>query len=93
MIYESMADGRSAIKTYQGEGVSQQIKSHHSQIYVGKQVPPIRQDENPGIRNGKTESPMQTHAVCVEPYDNYQTLDPLSESILTASLATAEIPA
>lgn len=74
-----IADACSPVKTYNGEGVSREIKFLHSQIYSGRTVPKLLASEQPRMVNGVIEQPMQQHAIRAVPYDRATMLDPLSK--------------
>lgn len=69
------ANWPSAIKTYNGEGASRQIKWHHCQIFSGREAPPILQDELPNIFQGRLDRPMCAQAIRVKLFEKGQSLD------------------
>lgn len=85
-IVTSPADKRSAIKTYNGKGVSQQIKYHHSKIFTGKKEPGLMESEARGHRNGILERIMQPRAIRVKTDNREQSLDQYSKRLLTSVL-------
>lgn len=77
------ADWHSAIKTYGGEGKSNQIKCLHWQIYDRNKQPLLPSEINLRSFNGQEEDPMQKHAIRVETYFRDRSLDEMSECVQT----------
>lgn len=74
-IVAHVLNSYSPLKTYNGHGVANQIKSLHAPIYSSRSGPEYLKSEELSYFDGRLEDPMEKPAIWVRPYNRDTELD------------------